>query len=208
MRKRNRAMDAESAAAARIPEVGEGKRGEAGYFGYLLRQAANAQRRRMDRILAAVGLTHPQFLVMTMIRAYPGCSNADIARLAMLTPQTVHAIISTLSLKGLAARRPDVAHGRILNIALTDAGVALLEAGRSRALTLESVLQGTLSAREARVVRRWLVTVARDAPLEAPGSPRSSPAARSPAVPRPAVRRRGGSSAAGRRPRSSPQGTG
>ena len=191
-------MNPESAAAARIPQVGEGKRGEAGYFGYLLRQAANAQRRRMDRTLAAVGLTHPQFLVMTMIRAYPGCSNADIARLSMLTPQTVHAIISTLSVKGLAARRPDLAHGRILNIELTDAGAALLDAGRSRALALESDLQRTLSAREARVLRRWLVTVARDAPLEAPGSARSGVAARSRALPR----------AARRRLRPGPQGTG
>jgi DNA-binding MarR family transcriptional regulator len=208
MRKRNRAIDPQPLATVKIPQVGEGKRGEAGYFGYLLRQAANAQRRRMDRALAAVGLTHPQFLVMTMIRAYPGCSNADIARLAMLTPQTVHAIISTLSLKGRVARRPDLAHGRILNIELTDAGAALLAAGRSRALALESDLQRTLSAREARVVRRWLVTVARDAPLEAPASPRSSIAARSRAIPRAAVRRRGGASAAGRRPRPGPQGTG
>ncbi|MHB1871244.1 MAG: MarR family winged helix-turn-helix transcriptional regulator [Steroidobacteraceae bacterium] len=194
-------MDPEPSAAAKIPQVGEGKRGEAGYFGYLLRQAANAQRRRMDRALAAVGLTHPQFLVMTMIRAYPGCSNADIARLAMLTPQTVHAIISTLSLKGLAARRPDLAHGRILNIELTDTGAALLEEGRSRALAVESDLQQMLSTGQARAVRRWLVGVARDAPLTAPGSPRSGAAARSPAAPRAAVRRRAGSTAAARRVR-------
>ena len=201
MRKRSVTMDPQPGAAAKIPEVGEGKRGEAGYFGYLLRQAANAQRRRMDRALAAVGLTHPQFLVMTMIRAYPGCSNADIARLAMLTPQTVHAIISTLSLKGLAARRPDLAHGRILNIELTDTGAALLEEGRSRALAVESDLQRMLSTGQARAVRRWLVGVARDAPLAAPGSSRSGAAARSPAVPRAAVRRRAGSSAAARRVR-------
>jgi DNA-binding MarR family transcriptional regulator len=201
MRKRSVTMDPQAGAAAKIPEVGEGKRGEAGYFGYLLRQAANAQRRRMDRALAAVGLTHPQFLVMTMIRAYPGCSNADIARVAMLTPQTVHAIISTLSLKGLAARRPDLAHGRILNIELTEAGAALLDAGRSRALAVESDLQQMLSTGQARAVRRWLVGVARDAPLAAPGSPRSGAAARSPAAPRAAARRRAGSTAAARRVR-------
>lgn len=148
---------------AAIPAVGEGKRGEAGYLGYLLRQAANAQRRRMDRALAAVGLTLPQFLVLTMIRAYPGCSNADIARLAMLTPQTVHAIIAALERKKLITRRPDPAHGRILNIALTPSGQELLERGRARSLAVESDLNGPLSDAQARIVRRWLVNVAREA---------------------------------------------
>ena len=149
-----------------IPAVGAGKRGEAGYLGYLLRQAANAQRNRMDRALTAVGLTHPQFLVLTMIRAYPGCSNADIARLAMLTPQTVHAIIAALLDKDLILRHAHPVHGRILNIELTDAGRDLLGRGRARALAMESRLQATLTDAEATVVRRWLVSVVCGAPVE------------------------------------------
>lgn len=146
-----------------IPSIGEGKRGEAGYLGYLLRQAANAQRRRMDRALATVGLTHPQFLVLTMIRAYPGCSNADIARLAMLTPQTVHAIIGALRHRHLITRQPNPVHGRILNIELTPAGAALLGRGRARALAIEAGLTELLRGTEAVAVRRWLVDVARGA---------------------------------------------
>ena len=47
--------------AAKVPEPGEGKRGEAGYLSYLLRQAAGAVRLRLDglgslvRDLAAQG---------------------------------------------------------------------------------------------------------------------------------------------------------
>jgi len=155
-----------SAPKAMIPRVGEGKRGEAGYIGYLLRQAANAQRRRMDRALATVGLTYPQFLVMTMIRAYPGCSNADIARLALLTPQTVHAIIVALRRNALVSRRPHPVHGRILSIELTNAGKALLARGRARALAVESALTDLTTDREEATVRRWLVDIARAAPAE------------------------------------------
>ena len=147
-----------------IPAIGEGKRGQAGHLGYLLRQAANGQRRRMDQALAAVGLTHPQFLVLTMVRAYPGCSNADIARLTMLTPQTVHAMITVLLHKGLISRQPNPVHGRILNIELTNAGRELLGRGRARALAVESDLQGALKDAEMVIVRRWLVSVARGAP--------------------------------------------
>lgn len=156
----------EAAPKAVTPRVGEGKRGEAGHLGYLLRQAANAQRRRMDRALATVGLTHPQFLVMTMIRAYPGCSNADIARLALLTPQTVHAIIAALRRKVLVSRQPHPVHGRILSIELTNAGEALLARGRARALAVESALKELMTDREEAAVRRWLVDIARAAPAE------------------------------------------
>lgn len=59
-----------------IPQVGEGKRGENGYLGYLLRQAAGAYRHRMERVLADLRVTPPQFSVLTMLAAYPGISNA------------------------------------------------------------------------------------------------------------------------------------
>lgn len=146
-----------------VPAVGEGKRGETGHLGYLLRQAAHVYRRRMDRALSSVGLTYPQFLVLTMICAYPGCSNADIARLAMLTPQTVHAIINGLQHKRLIVRHPDRAHGRILNIELADSGRKLLERARERATELEIDVDKALDDTESIAVRRWLVAVARAA---------------------------------------------
>jgi DNA-binding MarR family transcriptional regulator len=154
--------------AVAISEAGEGKRGEGGYLGYLLRQAANAQRRRIDRSLSAMGLTHPQFVVLTMVRAYQGCSNAELARVAMLTPQTVHAIIANLERRGLIARQPDPTHGRIRHTGLTAAGGELLERARERVLALESALEERVTARELAAIRRWLVDVARagDAPLE------------------------------------------
>lgn len=148
---------------AAIPAVGEGKRGPAGHLGYLLRQAANAHRRRMDRALSSLGLTHPQFLVLTMISAYPGSSNAEIARLAMLTPQTVHAIITGLQQKALIQRQPDGTHGRILNIELTDVGWHLLDRASHRARELELELGRLLSETEGIAVRRWLVETARSA---------------------------------------------
>src|SRR5262249_61661688 len=78
---------------SRVPAPGEGKRGEAGYLGYLLRQAAGAYRLRMERALADIAVTPPQFSVLTMLAAYPGHSNADLAPGALLTPQTVKGIV-------------------------------------------------------------------------------------------------------------------
>lgn len=58
----------------RVPAPGEGKRGEDGYLGYLLRQAHAAVRLTMERTLADLGVTSPQFAVLTMLKAYPGLS--------------------------------------------------------------------------------------------------------------------------------------
>ena len=59
----------------------------------------------MERALAELGVTPPQFVVLTMLRAYPGLSGADLARVALLTPQTVGVIIRNLERDG-AIRKP------------------------------------------------------------------------------------------------------
>ncbi|MCL6467075.1 MAG: MarR family transcriptional regulator [Ralstonia sp.] len=147
--------------APSIPEPGQGKRGEEGYLGYLLRQASAAQRLRMERAMADVGVTLPQFLVLTMLRAYPGISNADLARLTMLTPQTVSVIVTNLERSGAITRRPHAVHGRIQHIDVTPNGSALLAACRERSGGIERDLLEGFSPKEEEVVRRWLVHVAK-----------------------------------------------
>lgn len=143
-----------------IPQPGQGKRGEEGYLGYLLRQASAAHRLRMERAMADVGVTLPQFLVLTMIRAYPGVSNADLARLALLTPQTVSVIVANLERNGAIARRPHAVHGRIQHIDVTPEGLALLDACRQRSRGIEADLRAGFTPEEEQVIRRWLVHVA------------------------------------------------
>ncbi|PBC21670.1 MULTISPECIES: MarR family transcriptional regulator [unclassified Mesorhizobium] len=151
---------------ASIPAPGEGKRGEEGYLGYLLRQAAGAHRLRMDRALGDLGVTQPQFATLTMLAAYPGLSNADLARLALLTPQTLSVIVANLERAGSLVRKPHAVHGRIQHIDLSDSGRALLHACRQRVRAIESELTQGLSEAEERAVRRWLVGVAMAATAE------------------------------------------
>lgn len=143
-----------------IPAPGEGKRGESGYLAYLLRQASAANRLRMERALADLGVTLPQFFVLTMLGAYPGASGADVARLALLTPQTVSVIMGNLEKMGAIARQPHPVHGRIQTIALTDAGTALLAQCKVRASAVDRELRAGLTPDEEQVVRRWLVSLA------------------------------------------------
>lgn len=143
-----------------LPRPGEGKRGETGYLAYLLRQAAGAVRLRLERALADLDVTHPQFAVLTMLDAYPGASGADLARLALLTPQTMHGITANLLRAGLVARAPHPVHGRVQRLSLTSTGQALLSRCRERARAMDATLVAGFSSAEQVVIRRWLVALA------------------------------------------------
>jgi DNA-binding MarR family transcriptional regulator len=144
----------------RLPKPGEGKRGEKGYIGYLLRQAAGAYRHRVELALADLDVTPPQFSVLTMLAAYPGHSNADLARLALLTPQTVSVIVANLERAGSIVRRPHAIHGRIQHLDLSENGKDLLATCRARVHAIEHELIDDLAPDEEQTIRRWLVHVA------------------------------------------------
>ena len=149
-------------AGIRPPSAGEGRRGEHGYFGYLLRQAAAASRLTLERALAELGATPPQFVVLTMLKAYPRLSGADLARVALLTPQTVGVIIRNLERDGAIRKTPHPVHGRVLQWTLTKRGLTLLEKCRRHAMTLERRLGAGLNPQGRATVRRWLAEIAAD----------------------------------------------
>jgi DNA-binding MarR family transcriptional regulator len=161
---RRRKNSAENPALAMIrpPPPGQGKRGEQGYLAYLLRQAQAATRLAMERALADLGATPPQFVVLTMLRAYPGLSGADLARVAMLTPQTTGVIIRNLERDGAIRKTPHPVHGRVLQWTVTRRGAALLDKCRRHAQVIERRLVAGLSANGQRTIRRWLAQIAAD----------------------------------------------
>ena len=145
-----------------IPEIGEGKRGEAGHIGYLLRQAHSVHRIRMERALHDMDVTLPQFSVLTMLAAYPGTSSAELARLSLLTPQTMSVIVGNLERTGLISRRPHAQHGRVLTIDITESGLQLLARCKLAAQQAETALLKNVSPADEIAVRRWLAEVARN----------------------------------------------
>ena len=143
----------------KVPSTGEGMRGEQGHLPYLLAQANAAVRLTLERAFADLDVTLPQFSVLTMIHAYPGASGADLARLTLLTPQTINLIVKNLERDGSIAKTPDPVHGRIIRIELTEKGRQLRLKCRTRAERMERQLANDLSEAEARTIRRWLVRV-------------------------------------------------
>jgi DNA-binding MarR family transcriptional regulator len=146
--------------ARAVPATGEGMRGEKGHLPYLLAQANAAARLALDRAFADLRVTVPQFSVLTMIDAYPGASGADLARLTLLTPQTINFIVKNLERDGLIVKTPDDVHGRVIRLETTAKGRQFRSKCRTRADTIEERLVSDLSDAEQRTIRRWLVSVA------------------------------------------------
>jgi DNA-binding MarR family transcriptional regulator len=144
-----------------IPKVGEAKRGPEGYLTYLLRQANAAVRLALDRALAKENMTYPQQAALTMIRAYEAISAADLARLAMLTPQTVNGIVRALEARGAIVKEPDPVHGRILRLVVTPEGRALNKRCRALTAPIEAALRSRIDPRHETAVREWLVEIAK-----------------------------------------------
>jgi DNA-binding MarR family transcriptional regulator len=157
---RKKSAPAPALAGARPPPPGRGKRGETGYLAYLLRQAQAATRLTLERALADLGVTPPQFAVLTMLSAYPGLSGADLARVALLTPQTVGVIVRNLERDGAIRKTPHLVHGRVQQWALTRRGRTLLEKCRPHVKALERRLRTGLGTNAQLTVRRWLSKIA------------------------------------------------
>jgi DNA-binding MarR family transcriptional regulator len=97
-----------------------------------------------------------------MLKAYPGLSGADLARVALLTPQTVGVIIGNLERDGAIRKTPHPVHGRVLQWALTRRGAALLDKCRRHAQAIERRLAAGLSTQAQAAIRRWLAKIATD----------------------------------------------
>ena len=125
-------------------------------LGYLLRQAAAAHRWTVERALADLEVTPPQFLALRMLTENPGSSNAELSRLAALTTPTVTVIVANLARRGALTRRPHAVHGRVRHLDLTPKGTALLAACEKRVVKAEKALAAGLSSAQTAVIARWL----------------------------------------------------
>jgi DNA-binding MarR family transcriptional regulator len=126
----------------------------------LLRRAAATQRLAVERALAGVKVTPAQYAVLKIIVETPGLSNADIARIERLTPQTTSLVIANLERKRWVARRAHETHGRIRRAQATEAGLRLMRECRERLRGPYRRLAAATPPGGERLVEAWLSRLA------------------------------------------------
>ncbi|WP_443070091.1 MarR family winged helix-turn-helix transcriptional regulator [Sulfitobacter sp.] len=91
----------------------------------------------MDEALRPLGLSVSQYAVMADIERTLGLTNADLARRAFITPQSMQGILSNLEKSGLILRGSDVNHGRRQPSELTAKGRVMLRNAETVAHKME-----------------------------------------------------------------------
>lgn len=122
------------------------------WIGYNLKITQHRLRQRLDAELARLGITAAQNAVLLAVSSNPRISNAELARAAFVTPQTMQAILVNLERGGLIVRSPHPEHGRVIMTELTTTGRRVVAEGAKAADVVERQMLATLSAKEAGVL--------------------------------------------------------
>jgi DNA-binding MarR family transcriptional regulator len=116
-----------------------------GRVGYLIKRAQMVLHDAMADALGSHDLTVTQFAVLTGLDEEPGLSNADLARRAFVTPQSMHAVLQELERLQLVVRHPHPQHQRVLQAALTGAGRRTLTSAATAVDAIEEQMLRKLS---------------------------------------------------------------
>jgi DNA-binding MarR family transcriptional regulator len=111
----------------------------------LIKRAQMVLHDAMADALGSLDLTVTQFAVLTGLDDEPGLSNADLARRAFVTPQSMHAVLQELERLQLVVRRPHPQHQRVLQAALTGAGRRTLTSAATAVDAIEEQMLRKLS---------------------------------------------------------------
>lgn len=95
-----------------------------------------------------VELSRPQALTLMHLLELPGASNADLARMSGVSPQTMHQILLRLGRDRLVTRTPHPWLGRVMSFRITDRGRELVTRGGEVAKGVIDGAMGVLSSAE------------------------------------------------------------
>jgi DNA-binding MarR family transcriptional regulator len=124
-------------------------------FSYVVARLERAVRVAIGERVGPYGLTTSQYTTLSIVGGRGGLSNAQLARRAYITPQSMSEVIEALETKGLIARGRHPTHGRALPAELTREGRRVLTACNRSVDELEDEMLRGLSAKErADVVER------------------------------------------------------
>jgi DNA-binding MarR family transcriptional regulator len=124
--------------------------------GYLLKQTATALRSAMDAALRPLELSVPQYACLELLGQRSGLSNADLARGAFVTRQSMNGVLRGLQDRGLLTRPVTAPSGRARPSQLTPAGRRCLQNASAKVRSVEKQMLISFSATQERRLCRDL----------------------------------------------------
>jgi DNA-binding MarR family transcriptional regulator len=124
---------------------------------YVVARLERAIRSAVNERVRAYGLTTLQYTTLSVLgaRGEP-LSNAQLARRAYMTPQSMIEVIDALERKGLIRRDPHPNHRRVYPATLTAKGRRVLKACDAAVEEMEEEMLAGLGVEERKLLRDWL----------------------------------------------------
>jgi DNA-binding MarR family transcriptional regulator len=142
---------------------------------YRVKRLAAALRAAVDEALSDTGLSGPQHGTLLALAANPEVTNAALARICFVTPQTMNELVQGLEGAKLVERAPTDAGGREIALRLTEEGRRQAITGQKRIIEVETKAFASFSKNER---QRFLTQLEACAATLATGQAAERPAGR------------------------------
>jgi len=133
-------------------------------LGYLLYRAGAVLQPAVAAALRPFGLSLPELVCMKILFAFPGLSNADLARANNVSPQAMNNVLQHLQEMDVVTRPASVSSGRSLPAQLTRQGLALLKRAETAVASAEDQVLANLTSPQRCQLKRLLGTIGASAP--------------------------------------------
>lgn len=139
-------------------------------LGTMVADVSHLMRRAFDERARGIGLSRPQWRVLTMLRRNEGINQGGLAELVEVEPITLCRMVDRLQEADLVERRADPADRRAWRLHLTEKARAILEEMRPMAFSLFDEAMTGLDAEERselfRMLERIRTNLSRRTPQE------------------------------------------
>ncbi|HKR91327.1 MarR family transcriptional regulator [Novosphingobium sp.] len=123
-------------------------------MGTVLAQVARLMRRAFDERAREIGVTRPQWLVLSVLQRHEGIKQGGLAEILEVEPITAGRMIGRMQEAGLVERREDSTDRRARRLYLTDRGREIIERLQPLAVeTSDEALKGVSAQDKAQLAR-------------------------------------------------------
>ena len=128
---------------------------------YVVARLERAVRKAISEQVRPYGLTTLQYTTLSVLGARGELSNAQLARRAYMTPQSMSEVIDALQARGLVERSTLPHHRRVFPAALTAQGRQVLAACDEAVAAVEQKMLAGLDPGEQQILRHGLLKAVR-----------------------------------------------
>src|SRR4029079_19521241 len=133
-------MKSQVTGLSKLPDLAGLEAEIASRLGDTIRRAEQAVTTEKTNALRELELTLPQYTVLLALSYTQGASGAQLARICLVTPQTMTTVLSNLEAKGLIQRVPSSVPQKVLVTTLTRPGRLVLKKADAKIRVIEDRL--------------------------------------------------------------------